>query len=748
MANSSFYISGKGSSPAPSRTYEPAVDKNPFYRTNDIFSRAHKKTIKLAEGQTNQTDCTSTIWVKFSDPIYQQISENLGLDGGRSRYLLKCGHEWEGKLAKQVGESIPCMKCGAEQGYLGFEHEWQHIIFKTDPKAARVFIDAWSNELRQKAPHVDKEQLEKFLFFILNAFDDIRCNSLWELLYPGSAERIWKRWTRISSSRTPQQNSANFISFLFAVALGTPTDPQGPFEEMRPCIEWGMQHVRYKGYRNAMTVAKLSLDQCLDYLLYQEKPPQPQPQQQQGASNGQAAQQDPQDDSASGGDSSSSDDDSATGSGVGGSESDTGPLQGSMAGDGEVDEGDGEEPSQSQDQGQGVEPVQASPTETSNALSSLIRKAGPFDDKEEHVLPDAVSPTDLPDAVRAAVLRALNADGADQELTPDQIDPDMQASLDQFRDGMADMSQDSQLVSDARARVLFLDVEPEGIDPHSRIILSTKEEEVVARMRGIFYRTLGRQKAQRNASGLSVDMDAAIQYDIEPNDPEIFENEENNQGFAYLVLSDMSGSMSGLPFQQVCHGTEMLKKSLNFPFVDGTLWGFRGGDPVGGRKEVAGEVWLYRYNKSCQGYLGTARVERSQGKSFRFPVQCGGLTPMHSAVRVAVKHLLTRVSPGMAKRLFLLTDGSPCGTKTSGHSLPHFILQQYVAKEIQWARQKGIHVYTLVIGSQLEEKECRQMFGPLKYWRRVEADSGDNSVDRVLQDLVIQNFEKYLKSRG
>ncbi len=268
----------------------------------------------------------------------------------------------------------------------------------------------------------------------------------------------------------------------------------------------------------------------------------------------------------------------------------------------------------------------------------MLRHSTPFDEGEEHMLPGKLDPTDISDSMRAAASAALKADVQDPQTEIDLdttagfIDPSMQAAIDAFRDGVTQLSPDSQLMADAKAKILFLDVRPEGIDQRSQITLSTKEREAVDRMRGVFFRTLGRQKSQRSSSGLSVDIDAAIQYDIEPNDQEVFEQDQNNQGFAYLTLCDMSGSMTGNPFRQVCHATEMLKQSLHFPFVDGTLWGFRGGE--GGRSDLSGEAWIYRYDKACHGYLGQAKMH---GRSRSFPVDCGGLTPMHSAVRVAVR---------------------------------------------------------------------------------------------------------------
>ena len=677
MAKSSFIVGG-GTSAAPQRTFEPAIDKDRFYRTNKIFEGAYRKTIKLEEGKVNQTDCVSTIWVRFADPIERPIVEIYEPAGMRSRFMLDCGHDWEGRVDhKYRGDLLPCMKCGADQGYLGFEHEWQHIIFKTNPQMAKVFIGPWATALMQEAPYVDYKTLEQFLFFVLNAFDDIRCNSLWELLYAGSADRIWQRWTRLSSSRSAKENSENFIAFLFAVALGTPTLSDGPFEELRPDIEWGMQHVRYKGYAKALLIARASLERCLGKLLARMQPPQ-------GGTNA-------QDQEGDDGDVSQRDGASTDGGGDGGDQRGAGQrapgqVRPSLAG---ASQGQGAAPdaAQSPNQGPGLTiavtdksghitvfppPVGAAQTINSSRLDNLIRKAEVFDSQEKHMLPETpVDPTTLPDTAKAAIAKALQIDPYDPRIEQDaacgQIDIEMQATIDSFRDGMARMSPDSQLLSDAKAKILFIDVQREGIDPHSQIPLSAKEREVVDRMRGIFFRTLGRQKSQRDASGLSIDIDAAIQHSIEPNDPAIFENEQNNQGFAYLTLCDMSGSMQGARFQQVCHATEMLKQALHFPFVDGTLWGFRGGDAIRERDEINSEVWMYRYSKQCQGYIGKGKAE---GRRYEFPVQCGGLTPMHSALRVAVRHLLTRVSAGMAKRLFLLTDGAPCGVSVHGRVFP------------------------------------------------------------------------------
>lgn len=337
--------------------------------------------------------------------------------------------------------------------------------------------------------------------------------------------------------------------------------------------------------------------------------------------------------------------------------------------------------------------------------------------------------------------KALTTNIEGPALDPDRVDTDMQTAIDNFRDGMTHLSPDSQLMADAKASILFIDVFPDGIK--EKVELSRKDLDAMERTRGVFFRTLGKQRLHKAASGLSIDIDAAIQYSIEPNDSEIFEQEKSNQGFAYMTLCDMSGSMNGERFGQVTRAAEMLKGALRFPFVDGRLWGFRGGEMT--KAGVAGsQCWVYRYNRECDGYVGLGQSERG----VPYPVTCGGLTPMHSAIRVATRFMLSQVSPGMAKHIFLLTDGAPCGRKVSGDALPGYVLQQFVGKEIQWARQRGIQVYALIIDGGISDHESRVMFGPPRFWKSVSSKSNENSVDRVLQSLVIQNFEKYLRSRG
>lgn len=757
------------------------VNKDPYYRTMDILNGIFKKKIRLEDSPGGNCTDLKTIWVNFGETRFRPIVGFVkdGKSPAHSVYMLECGHEWEGKAGHPTDGSKPgaCWTCGSNQSYLGFEHEWQHIIFKTDLNARALFAESYANQLSGMTQGIlTKDELKGFLSIVINAFDDIRCNSLWEKVYPGSAADIWKRWKRLTEERGDNV-SKDFLSFIFAVAFGVPTDPNGKLEPLRPVIEWGIQKVKYRGFPNMLIDVRVVLDRCMGALLAdippqppKQQPPEPQqPQPQPGQqSNDQQGQSEP------GGESTEGENDNGEGEEDEQDQQEAGGQEGDQEEDSEGAEGqggDGEEAGQEDDpSGSGsfgsgvvgedeeVEPpshipsaqsLPSSPSEKADALATLMIGAMPLDKEEEHPDPDKPDFGQAASAVLAKVLGAdlSDLDQLDKELGDDEPDQEMQQALDQLQSGLTSKSSDSQLTSNAKAHITIIDVTPHGVVKDQRVELTSEERFEVTRMRSSFFRSLGRQKAKRNMAGVTIDVSAMIQYRIDRQDPDVFETDSVQRGFAYSILCDMSGSMVGL-FPQVCHAVEMLKASLDFPFVVGNLWGFRGGEDVSAKRAGRAEVWLYRYDKKCEGYTGDAKAYSDfLGRYYHVPVRCGGLTPMHSALNVAVTHLWRKVPVGMAKRLFLLTDGSPCSNTVSGGSISQGALRNFVKREITTARKHGIQVYTLVLGHDaIKDEDCMHMFGVRQFWKKV--GLGDGDVDKALSTLVRDNFTKYLKMRG
>lgn len=728
MARSSYSTSRKKGGSA---TYQTKVDRDPFYRTNGIFNGVFKKKFKLVPDSQNATDCKERIYVNFGETMPSRIVslEGPGKSDNKSVYKLDCGHNWEGNAGHPTDGSKygMCWECGAHQAYLGFEHEWQHIVFKSDIPAQMLFAMSYADQLLKNAPGVDRVELIKFLKLLVNAFDDIRCNSLWEKIYPGSAEQIWDRWERLTKLKSDLDT--NFLHYVFAVAFDVDT-PNSAFEPMRQDIKWAVEKVKYRGFANMLLTVRFVVENCvtklLDNLPKKKEPPPPTPPSPQDQQN--AQDQQPSDGSSQPQGAQGQDDDGDSDNSAGGS--DDRPAQGQSSGS-----------SPSSD----IQGSSGGQEDTSKALSQLVAGASPLDDGEHHLDPDII---DIDNAkksqgTQAMIAKALSSDvddkdDLDQRMPTGVPDPDMQATIDHATMAISQKTPDSQLTSNAKAIVTIIDVPAHGIDVDKYVTLSDETKSHIARMRATFFKAMGKQKAMRAASGSQIDVQAYMQYKLTRQDPEVFVAEEVQQGFSYSIVCDMSGSMSGT-FPQVAQAAEMLREALDFPFVRGDVWGFRGGE------EKEGEVWMYRYAHDVRGYLGKGWAKGFYGGKSEYQVRCGGITPMNTAINITVQHQYRHVSEGMAKRMFLLTDGSPLQTRVSGGFIHPDALRKFVATEVKRARTKGIQVYALVIGEHaISEDDCAKMFGPRQYWRIVQ----NNDVGKVLSSLVIDNFKKYLIRRS
>lgn len=780
-----FNTAGGGDPVNPIKNWEARVDKDPFYRTMDIFNGVFNKKIKLVAGKVNRTDL-HVIEVNFGELKPSRIAKILrpGADDNHSVFLLECGHEWEGLkitkngIPKAIGEDYGmCGACGADTIYRGFEHEWQHIIFKSDLAAMAIFCSQYADQLISQSPsaQLDKAELVKFIHKIINAFDDLRVNSLWEKVYPGSAMAIWDRW-RFFVSKMENINTS-FMAYIFAIAFGIPTNPQGEFEPMRPVIERAVREVKYRGFNKMLLEVRVVLDRCMGAILAKMKPKPPQTMQpppppslalppplpspgeagqgqnigsSSGQSNGEGEQSQGDDNGNEDQHQDQEQDDQNHQKDHGGQKDQQTQVQGKDQNQGKESH---QEASEKEDRSSGhslvapsAQDVTATDQDREDALTRLMKDQVTLDEKEEH--PDPID-EDLEQALKSQALRAalakvmnqdiknLDALGSDQTGEPDA---DMQAQIDQLLNGIAKKSEASQLTDGARAKVTIIEVTRAG-KGDSVIQLDQNSKADIQRLRATFLRAMGKQKAKRSSTGTAVDIESLIQYLGDHQDPDIFENQDVNQGFAYSVVCDMSGSMKGC-FPVVCEAVEMLKQALEFPFVVGNLWGFRGGQSLFGGYG-SGDVWMYRYAHDVDWYTGTTPFRFSdRNKFFDVPVECGGITPMNAAINVATSHLWRKMPAGMAKRMFLLTDGSPVHVKVTGARIPEFMLRQFVANEIKKARTHGIEVYTIVIGEHaIDDERCLQMFGQRKFWVRVDKDR----VGMALLELVLRNFNRYLR---
>lgn len=756
------------------------IDKNPVYRTHDIFNGVFKKKVRLQVVKDNgasKTNCKGIIWLNFNQPIVRQIEELAYKEGDRNFYHLSCDHLFrsgKGTVHAQ-GRHVPCFACGSNRVYRTLEHEWSHIIFKSNPHLYKTFVDQYIQQLSQEG--YQSMGLDKFFHDLINAFDDIRVNSLLHHVYEGAAYDIWQKWREICEEDDEFVNG-NFLALIFGATLGAGNVDydDGEFSKLIPIMKEAGQKVKGKGPGNMLLVVRWFMDRCIRQMLNKEPPKQNQPDQDQdGQQGGQGQDQqgqsqaapstgdagDQQGQSSAQGD--QDDDDSQQQDGQQGQPQAGQQSQGSEGGD----KGQQGSSSVSNNQQQGQQKLQHGPPighsaqdtkDKNTAMQTLRKSSSPLTSEEDYHVPDTSKEPDanknLTAAAAAAALRGAvdDDDQLDAQIQSGTVDQDVQQAVDQLKNTVRTQTQDSNLLSNAKAKILLLDVKPGDILSSAHVKLSTEQKSTVNRMRAAFTKVMGKKQTQMNTDGTFIDVESVIQFMVDPTEDEVFEEEQINKGFAYLILCDMSGSMHGDPFNQVCNGAEMLKKALDYPFVQGEMWGFRGamqarssGSMASQRQWIqtitrGGEIWIYRYAKGCQGYLGEVR----HPKAGRVSVTCNGLTPMNSAIHVALKYLMVHVPAGMAKRLFILTDGNPTHTRTDGGSLSNSFLRKMVAKEIREGRQKGVDTFSFVIGPEqgVSDKNALEMFGPRRFWDRVD---GDHTIDDALIKVIRTNFVKYLK---
>lgn len=660
------------------------------------------KDIQIREGAISKTNIIGAIWVNFGQVVLQKIVGGKELDG----YSLSCGHSYSLRRdeSPDIGKEVVCYRCGMLNAYRNFEHEWSHIIFKSSPAMFDRFIQLYAN-------HYGSYEIVNLLALVIQAFDDIRVNSLWYLVYAGSATEIHERW--VEAVNNSSEVNTNFITWLFAVALGcTHKITSGPFYDLVPIAKKAMDSVKFRGAANMLLVVRWFLEQCIDRL------------------------RNPTEDKLQSGQKTNKD---ASKKNEGNESSDSSSKE------------DKNSPVMSRDEA--VQQIAKDLHDLNRAQTHhLIDKADYVSkiayrlQKEEEIslskimkfIPEELKQEEIPDLDPQGVRRP--------------IDGEMEDAVKSLQQNEGDATQNQYLLNDVE-NVLMADVLPEHILPESIISLGQEQQDDVNKMRAVFAKFIGKKIARLVEDGDEINIQSLIQYRLDGQNDEVFEDEGLDRGFAYLTLCDMSDSMDGVPFNYVCLGSEMLKKALDYPFVEGHLWGFRGAIGLGSENYVTtrekilaatkgGEVWIYKYNPKCGGYFAKEVETVGTGKFSRdkIPVKCGGMTPTPTALHLAVKYLVSSVPSGMEKKIFLLTDGNPTQVKLDG-GVPREVLLRAVRKEINAARNKGIRIYTTILGNEVTDKDAYEMFGPQIFWKRVPSDM----IGQALLETVITQFVSFLR---
>jgi hypothetical protein len=261
-------------------------------------------------------------------------------------------------------------------------------------------------------------------------------------------------------------------------------------------------------------------------------------------------------------------------------------------------------------------------------------------------------------------------------------------------------------------RTSFLDFKPEDIVPFP---LPAEDRKTVGALSDRFRRLNERRRRMTAESGTDLDPQRYIDFLMGSGEGDIFLEEARTKGFNALVLADMSGSMRK-HWLTLSRAAKVLALAMRLPLVKFETWGFT--------STYVGETTLCRFLEPAVGLMP------AEG-----PLYLWGLTPLHIAIPVAVRHL--RTMPGGAQHLFLITDGRPQHIGVFFEDL-----EKQVEQSIIEARKLGVHITTLLLGAEVSDAQANLMFGK-GHWERV--STGEDDLFDAMVGVVSRSFGAYLR---
>jgi hypothetical protein len=609
---------------------------------------------------------------------------------------------------------------GHDDAYQYCEHEISHILFKSDFLAKQQFIQEYSKKIGEVAKKhgapVNERMLRAGLDAIIGVLDDERVISLWGLLYRGS-EAIMRRMKHDEAIPSLARAHDDFITLFLCVASGNDV-PDGKLSRFVPYMLEALRKVHQRDYFGCLVAAKWLVVQLVSELVResQGEDPPPMPGFRLGSSMGGAfGSQDGSD-------------------GLQEPEENDGPPKMPWEDDGSQEGSQGAGGGKGDDEGEGSGGGGSEAWEPPEVQSSIEARSKAMQDVVNGM---TIAPKTVTGEVTESKYKrrgeqqqadriaksALDADVKDTgklEMVLERSAGQMQRIVDRARHAIRNApNHDDSIRRDAYAKVIFTDVLPSPHrDPHVAFDLA-KDADTVKRLRATFTRVIGRRINRLEEAGSQIDIPALIERRMTNEPIPVFRVDAFGRGFQALVLVDRSTSMQGRRTTQAERACKIISQALDFPFVDRKVWGFQ--------SLKDGEVNITRFKPGQELFESDAAM-------------VGGVTPLHTAIRVGVRELEDGTD---RKHLFVISDGYPVYSRADGASFGTKTLMGFVKQNVMDARQKGIGVTGVLIGKDIASKSMAFMFGPSKYWRVMSEDTFAND----LVGLVSGAFVEYLRGR-
>jgi hypothetical protein len=571
------------------------------------------------------------------------------------------------------------------------EEQLAHILFRTDPKAKKLFVSEYVGRIEQISKKMGQEisphYLHTALTHIITLLERRRIGSLWGRLYQGSYEDMREIAKTKVQELLPDAHKT-LLGFITCLEVDPENIPPGDMDKFRPFVEEAFRKVNQRGFASTLVVSKWLVMQMVNQILRdQEKLPPLLPPQPNAAAPPQEKKQ---------------------------------PQQGKNKDNKPKPEGK-QEPS-----GQ----------DRTKALQDLLKKFGNAPDQVKDSVEDSKFQKGRPSPkAQAQANQAIKANVNDEqsmeellESTEDEMDEIVQKARKNMRQ---ELQEDDWLQKDAMAKIRFLDEDTSGqYKP-----FPAEDERTVMRLRSIFHRVEGRRKATLEDAGVEVDVGALIERRLTGIPVPVFKAEGSGKGFRAILLIDRSGSMEGQKTVQCERAARIIQRALRFPYVSVEVWGFT--------SQEAGEVVLTRFDPHQD------IIMRTKG------LGVGGLTPIHIALRVAGRRLsegtestqcflLTDGFPSHRRRdgkwfnsnqLMGFVRDESRSMRKNGTNVTCVML----GERFRDPRRAG----KAQLRFDVTPKQMQFMFGSSKNWRFVDPEH----FDRDLVHLVASSFVNFLRHR-
>lgn len=630
------------------------------------------------------------------------------------------------------------------------EHEISHVLFESDVLAKAYFVEEYAKKVSEVASKrgvdLSARNIRIAIDTIANVLDDERVISLWGLLYRGS-EKIMRRMKYEDAQPYVDQAHDNLLTLLCCLA-GRVEVPEGKLDRFRPYMLEALRKVYHRDHHAVLVASKWLIAMMVGEIIRENRGEDPLsipdqllmpgaktgpgqgPESSEGAGEPQAGQGPGEAPSAAHSEAQEAEDTVPRMPYEAAEDEDEEEPSRAGGGAGASAQAGEEEPSEQGGPWQPPE-VEANVDERSRALAQLAEQLGraprELADKLSDVHESKYKRAGQEQRARRNARKALNQEV--KEANP--LEHALDASAAQMRNIVQKVrhqvrnawQEDDWIRRDAMAKVVFHDVKKS--DTSANIHLDPDDDAVVRRLRAAFFRILGRRAMRQEEAGVEIDVPSYIERRLNYNPLPVFRTEARGRGFKALVLIDRSSSMKGYKTVQAERGCRIISRALRFPFVESEVWGFQSWE--------RGQVDITRFEQGMEVF------ETSQS-------HVGGMTPLHTAIRVAVRHL---EEGSEKKQLFVISDGWPTFARKSGTPMGTRALMSFVRKDVDRARSKGIGVTAVMIGVQtgrhgvqteVKPHNMNRMFGSHRHWRLMGQDFGGDLVR-----LVARSFADYLQ---